>query len=160
MKVNEAQTPQGGSLLSPRPALLGCPFCGGKAGYTPPFNVGNRSSDGRQLIEPARAYCLNEKCIRIANMPPEQWNTRAETETQRLCQLIIDAHGKHGTCYWGLGFMFSPDTMKEDCKVCAAKRQMVSIANGMDKQASAYDPDHLNPDKGGNRASDDYWRER
>ena len=26
-------------------------------------------------------------------------------------------------------------------------------------KATAYDPDHLNPAKGGNRASDDYWRE-
>jgi hypothetical protein len=23
-----------------------------------------------------------------------------------------------------------------------------------------YDPDHLNPSKGGNRASDDYWEEK
>ena len=55
-------------------------------------------------------------------------------EIARLRQLIIDSEGQHGTCYWGLGFLFSPDTMKEDCKVCAAKREMKSIANGMDKK--------------------------
>lgn len=57
-------------------------------------------------------------------------------QAQEFRQLIIDSQQTHGQCYWGLGFMFSPDTMKEDCVACAAKRRMKSIANGMDALAS------------------------
>lgn len=68
--------------------LLPCPFCGGDAGYQPPFK-------GTTGEAPARAFCLSSKCIRIANMPPEQWNARANSHAQLKEELLNAAKAVH-----------------------------------------------------------------
>ncbi len=39
------------------------------------------------------------------------------------------------------------------------KNARAALAEAEGKENPQHDPDHLNPEKGGNRAGDDYWRE-
>jgi len=46
------------------------------------------------------------------------------------------------------------------CDVMAGRIQDAIVQTAAPQTVNAHDPDHWNPDKGGNRAADDYWRER
>lgn len=45
----------------------------------------------------------------------------------------------------------------QECGQMLATDESDTCASCIGKAASAYDPDHLNPAKGGNQAGDDYW---
>lgn len=80
-----------------------------------------------------REYASRDDMGRLRSAIATAITTAQRPDEAQLRTLIINSQKPHGKCYWGLGFMFSPDTMKEDCEACAAKRQMIAIANGTDK---------------------------
>lgn len=60
-----------------------------------------------------------------------------EAKDTKIQQQIADDHERE-----------TDETWSED-------RKIVTTEKG--RSSTQYDPDHLNPQKGGNRAGDDYW---
>jgi hypothetical protein len=88
MKVNEDKTSHDGSSESPRPALLGCPFCG----ETPAIEPWHAGALTKVMIS-----CENDDCDiapQVTDDVPDiaemKWNTHANMPEQNA-QAVLDA---------------------------------------------------------------------